>query len=305
MTPDSDTGGLLGRGLGVALATPFLPDHTIDRQALVRLTQHVVRGGADFIVALGSTGEAALLDDGERDEVIATVRAHCGFAKLIVGTGASSTAAAARWTQRAQALGADGALVVVPPYTKPTQAGVVAHFGAIAAAARELPLIAYNVPSRTGTNLLPPTLRELWALPQVIAVKESSGDLVQIARIAAELPAGRTLLAGDDPLLLATVAVGGRGVISVAANVVPAALRALLDAALAGDLPRAQPLQAALLPLFDALVAEPNPIPIKTALALAGIAGPELRLPLLPAGDATRERLQRALHRLEEAPSRA
>lgn len=305
MNPRSDQRGPLGRGLGVALATPFLPDQSVDIQALVRLVQHVVRGGADFVVALGSTGEAALLEDDERDEVIATVHAHCGLATLFVGTGAPSTAAAARWTARAQALGADGALVVVPPYTKPTQAGIAAHFRAIAAAAPGLQLIAYNVPSRTGTNLLPATLRELWRLPEVIAVKESSGDLVQIARIAAELPAGRTLLAGDDALLLPTVAVGGRGVVSVAANVVPGALRALLDHALAGDLHRAQPLQAALLPLFDALSAEPNPIPIKTALALAGIAGPDVRLPLLSAGDATRAALQRALRELEEAVSHA
>jgi 4-hydroxy-tetrahydrodipicolinate synthase len=291
---------VLGEGLGVALATPLTPDLAIDAPALVRLVQHVVRGGTDFVVALGSTGEAAMLDEAERDAVVATVREHSGHAALVVGTGASSTGQAITWTRRAQENGAAAALVVMPPYTKPTQAGIEAHFAAISDAVPELPLIAYNVPSRTGVNLQPATLAHLWQQANVIAVKESSGDLTQIGRIAAELPDGRTLLAGDDALLLPTVAVGGRGVVSVAGNVVPRAMRELLDAARAGDVERAQAHQAALLPLFDALCAEPNPIPIKTALALAGICGPELRLPLLPAGEPTRARLQRALHHVEE-----
>jgi 4-hydroxy-tetrahydrodipicolinate synthase len=292
---------VLGEGLGVALATPLTPDLAIDARALEHLVQHVVLGGTDFVVALGSTGEAAMLDEAERDAVVATVREHCGGAALVVGTGASSTGQAIVWTRRAHANGAAAALVVMPPYTKPTQAGIEAHFRAISDAVPELPLIAYNVPSRTGVNLQPATLALLWQQANVIAIKESSGDLMQIARIAAELPAAKTLLAGDDALLLPTVAVGGRGVVSVAGNVAPRAMRELLDAARAGDVGRAQARQAALLPLFDALNAEPNPIPIKAALALAGLCGPELRLPLLPAGEPTRARLQRALRHIEEA----
>lgn len=288
------------RGLGVALATPFTPEHDLDMQGLVRLLQHVVTGGADFVVALGSTGEAAMLSEAERDHVVASVRAHCGRLPLVVGTGASSTAAAIAWTHRARELGADGALVVVPPYCKPTQAGIVAHFAAIARAVPGMPLIAYNVPSRVGTNLLPATVRELWALPEVVAIKESSGDLQQIARIGAELPAGRTLLAGDDGLLLPTIAVGGSGIVSVAGNVEPGAMRALLASACAGDLVTAQRRNAQLLPLFDALGAEPNPIPIKAALATAGICDHAVRLPLLPATAATRDRLRLALTRLAE-----
>lgn len=288
-------------GLGVALATPFTSDHSIDTQALVRLVQHVVGGGADFLVALGSTGEAALLDEAERDHVVATILAHRGHVPTFVGTGAPSTRQAVGWTRRAKALGAAGALVVVPPYTKPTQAGIVAHFAAIAHAVPGFPLIAYNVPSRVGQNLLPATVRELWALPEVVALKESSGDLQQIARVAADLPKGRTLLAGDDGLLLPTLAVGGHGIVSVAGNVVPAAMRSLLAASLAGDLPTARRLNAQLLPLFEALAAEPNPIPIKAALALAGIADDAVRLPLLPAGAATRERLRSTLAAVAEA----
>ncbi len=291
---------LFGRGFGTALATPFTPAGAIDTQALVRLVRHVVAGGGDFVVALGSTGEAAMLSDDERDHVITTVIAHAGGARVLVGTGASATAQAAAWTARAAELAADGALVVVPPYVKPTQAGIVAHFRAIAERAPELPLVAYNVPSRTGTNLLPATVRELWTLPTVIAIKESSGDLQQIARIGAELPEGRSLLAGDDPLLVPTIAAGGHGIVSVAGNVVPQEMAALLAAARSGDFATAQRLHARLLPLFDALCAEPNPIPIKAALALAGIAEPAMRLPLLPASPATRERLQQALHTLLE-----
>jgi 4-hydroxy-tetrahydrodipicolinate synthase len=220
---------------------------------------------------------------------------------MVVGTGASSTAQAIAWTRRARELGAAAALVVVPPYTKPTQAGIVAHFAAIARAVPALPLIAYNVPSRVGTNLQPATVRELWALPTVVALKESSGDLQQIARIAADLPAGRTLLAGDDALLLPTIAVGGQGLVSVAGNVVPGAMRRLLAQALAGDLPAARASNNRLLPLFEALGAEPNPIPIKSALALAGIGDDAVRLPLLPASAATRERLRTALAALAEA----
>lgn len=291
---------LFGGGLGVALATPFTPEGAVDTQALVRLVRHVVAGGTDFVIALGSTGEAAMLTDEERDQVVTTVIAHAGGARVLVGTGASATAQAAAWTARAAELAADGALVVVPPYVRPTQAGIVAHFRAIAASAPELPLVAYNVPSRAGTNLLPATVRELWALPTVIAIKESSGDLQQIARIAAELPPDRTLLAGDDALLVPTVAAGGRGVVSVAGNVVPQEMHTLLAAALRGDFATAQRLNARMLPLFDALCAEPNPIPIKAALALAGIAEPATRLPLLPATGPTRERLRQALHALLE-----
>jgi 4-hydroxy-tetrahydrodipicolinate synthase len=289
------------RGLGVALATPFAPDGGLDLPGLVRLVRHVAGGRADFVIALGSTGEAAMLTDAERDEVVAAVRDHAGRVPMLVGTGAPSTAQAIAWTRRAAQLGAAGALVVVPPYTKPTQAGIVAHFAAIARAVPALPLVAYNVPPRTGVNLLPATVRELWAIPSVVALKESSGDLQQIARIAAELPPGRTLLAGDDALTLATLAVGGHGVVSVAGNVVPASMRDLVSAALAGDLAAARAANARLQPLFDALGNEPNPIPIKAALAVAGIADHAVRLPLLPATAATRERLRAALAATHEA----
>ncbi|HEX5053754.1 MAG TPA: 4-hydroxy-tetrahydrodipicolinate synthase [Planctomycetota bacterium] len=296
---------LFGNGLGVALATPFTPDHGIDTGAFVRLVHHVTQGGTDFVVALGSTGEAAMLDDAERDHIITTALEHAGEARVFVGTGAQSTAQTVRWTRAARELGAHGALVVVPPYTRPTQAGLLAHYEAVVAAVEDLPIIVYNVPGRTATNLQAATMRALWSLPSIVAVKESSGDLQQIARIASETPDDRTLLAGDDALLLPTIAVGGRGVVSVAGNVVPKQMHELLHAARRGDLARARDLHAALLPLFDALSAEPNPIPVKTALALLGIADAAMRLPLLPAGETTRDRLRKALHAVTEQVSHA
>lgn len=292
------------RELGVALATPFLPDGAIDEPALVRLVHHVAAGGARFVVALGSTGEAAMLTEAERDLVVDTVLAHAGPLAVFVGTGASSTAQTVTWTRRANQLGAHGALVVVPPYTRPTQAGLLAHFRAVAAAAPNLPILLYNVPSRTATNLLPETVAALWSEANIVGIKETSGDLQQIARLAADLPRDKVLLAGDDALALPTIAVGGHGLISVAGNVVPGPMRELITAALQNS-PRARELHAQLLPLFLALGAEPNPIPIKTALALHGICEPGMRLPLLPATPTTCERLRAALHELHQEPSHA
>jgi len=285
-------------GLGVALATPFSSDGKLDASALIRLCEHVVGGGTDFLVALGSTGEAAMLDESERDEIVTIVRQHSSGLPVFVGTGAPATTQAANWTRRAAELGADGALVVVPPYTKPTQHGLVAHFRTISEQTPDLPIIVYNVPGRAATNLCPETLAVLWQLPNIVAIKESSGDLQQIGRIAAELPPGKTLLAGDDAMALPTIAVGGRGLISVAGNVCPSLMRDLVVAACDGSIEQAQARHAALQPLLQALAREPNPIPVKAALAVLGIAEATVRLPLLPAGNETRECLRQAMTEL-------
>lgn len=287
------------RGLGVALATPFTLDGQLDLPTLVRLVQHVVGGGAQFVVALGSTGEAAMLTDAERELVVRTVRQHCAPALLLVGTGASSTVQACAWTTRAAELGADGALVVTPPYVKPSQAGLQTHFRAVAAAAPELGIVLYNVPSRAGCNLQASTVAALWSEPNIVAIKESSGDLAQIGRIAAELPPGKVLLAGDDGLCLPTLAVGGGGLVSVAGNLVPGLVRQLVDQGLAG-MRSAQRLHGRLLPLFEALFLEPNPVPLKAALAVMGFGSGAVRLPLLAAQAATRERLRACLAGLVE-----
>jgi len=282
-------------GMYVALATPFTPDSALDLPGFRRLVRHVVAGGADGLVVLGSTGEAATLLEPERDALIAACLEEAGGATVIAGTGHNATPQAAAWTRRAMELGAHAALVVTPYYNKPTPNGLVAHFRAVAEAAPGLPIVVYNVPGRTGLNLAPETLNRLWAIPQLVAVKESSGNLAQIAEICRTLPAGRTLLSGDDNLALAAMAVGGSGLISVIGNVLPRETKQLVDLALAGRRAEAVALQHALMPLMDALFLESNPIPTKAALALKGICGDAMRLPLEAAGAATRARLAELL----------
>lgn len=282
-------------GLAVALATPFTPSGDVDLPAFRKLVRHVVAGGVDTLVPLGSTGEAATILDDERDALIGACLEESGGRPVVVGTGHNATRQAAAMTRRAQALGAQGALVVTPYYNKPTPDGLVAHFAAVAEAAPGLPLIAYNVPGRTGLNLTPAALLRLWENPQVVAVKESSGNLAQIAEIARQLPKGKLLLSGDDNLALASIAVGATGLVSVLGNVLPRETAILVAAARRGNHAEALRLHQQLLPLMDALFLESNPIPLKAALNLLGLGGDGLRLPLTPASAATRTRLAEAL----------
>lgn len=299
-------------GLGVALATPFTTGTegtakpapgggssrkrpAVDLAAFRSLVERVVSGGADFLVVLGSTGEAATVDETERDALVRTARETAPDVPLVVGTGHNNTEYAVELARAAVASGADGLLVVTPYYNKPQPAGIVAHFRAIAEELPGVPVIAYNVPGRTGCNLTPETLRDLWAIPEVVAVKESSGDLRQIAQICQEVPAGRTVLAGDDDLALPSIAVGATGLISVCGNVAPAQAAALVRAAVDGDLPLARELNTQLAPLMSALFSETNPVPLKAALACLGLATGMVRSPLVPAAPDTWARIQSAL----------
>lgn len=282
-------------GLAVALATPFSADHSVDVPAYRRLVRHCVAGGVDVLVALGSTGEAATLEEAERDVLIAAALEESQGRPVVVGTGSNATRQAAAWTRRAQALGAAGALVVTPYYNKPTGDGLVAHYAAVAEAAPELPLIVYNVPGRTGLNVTPALLARLWENPSLVAVKESSGNLTQIGEIARTLPKGKTLLAGDDGLALASIAVGASGLVSVLGNALPAETKQLVQAALAGRRGEAVALHQRLLPLMDALFLESNPIPLKALLSTLGLGGDEVRLPLVAASAATRAQLAATL----------
>ncbi|GLH67626.1 4-hydroxy-tetrahydrodipicolinate synthase [Geothrix edaphica] len=282
-------------GLAVALATPFTPSGEVDLPAFRKLARHVVAGGADFLVPLGSTGEAATIVDAERDAIISACLEEAGGRPVVVGTGHNATRQAAAMTKRAQALGAQGALVVTPYYNKPTPDGLVAHYAAVAEAAPGLPIVAYNVPGRTGLNVTPPVLARLWENPQVVAVKESSGNLAQIAEIVRLLPRGKVLLSGDDNLAVASIAVGASGLISVLGNALPRETAAMVAAARRGDRAGALRLHQQLLPLMDALFLESNPIPLKAALRMLGLCGEGLRLPLVPAVAATRTRLAEAL----------
>ncbi len=282
-------------GLAVALATPLTADDRVDLEGFRRLVRHVVGGGADVLVPLGSTGEAATIREAERDAVIEACLEEAGGKTVVVGTGHNATAQAAALTRRAAGLGAHGALVVTPYYNKPTTDGLVAHYAAVADAAPDLPIIVYNVPGRTGLNLLPAALARLWENPLVVAVKESSGSLAQIAEVARTLPEGKQLLSGDDNLALPSIAVGAVGLVSVMGNLLPAETKELVDSARAGDLDRARALHHRLLPVMDALFVESNPIPLKAGLALLGLAGDSVRLPLAPASGTTRDRLRGAL----------
>lgn len=282
-------------GLAVALATPFTSAGDLDMKAFRALVRHVAGGGADVLVVLGSTGEAATISEHERDPLITATLEEAGGRKVVAGTGHNSTRQTVAWTKRAQELGAHGALIVTPFYNKPTPQGLVAHFRAAAEAAPGLPFIVYNVPGRTGLNLTPAALQLLWENEQVVAVKESSGNVAQIGEIARTLPAGKTLLSGDDNLALASLAVGAEGLVSVLGNMVPKETKQLVEAARAGRRDEAIQLNNRLLPLIDALFLESNPIPLKAGLQMMGLGGDFVRLPLVPASEATRARLKDAL----------
>jgi 4-hydroxy-tetrahydrodipicolinate synthase len=282
-------------GLAVALATPFTAAGEVDLPAFRKLVRHVVGGGVNTLVPLGTTGEASTLLEEERDAIIEACLEESSGRPVVVGTGHNATRQAVAMTRRAQQLGAAGALVVTPYYNKPTPDGLVAHYAAIAEAAPGLPLIAYNVPGRTGLNVTPAMLARLWENPQVVAVKESSGSLAQIAEVARLLPRGKTLLSGDDNLALAAIAVGATGLVSVLGNVLPRETATMISAALQGNGAEALRLHQQLLPLMDALFVESNPIPLKAALKLLGLGEDIVRLPLVSASAATRTRVAEAL----------
>lgn len=263
----------------VALVTPF-KDGKVDIEKLEDLVEFHVEAGTSGLVPCGTTGESATLSHEEHELVIATVvhRAD-GRIPVVAGTGSNSTREAIRLTRYAKEAGADGALLITPYYNKPTQRGLVAHFEAVARET-DLPLILYNVPGRTGVNMLPPAVIECARLPNVVGIKEASGNVDQAVEILRGCDI--TVLSGDDSLTLPLMAVGAEGVISVAANVVPKLMVDLVDLAAGGDFVGARELHMKLFPLFKVLFVETNPIPVKTAVALMGRIGPELRLPLTP-----------------------
>ena len=282
-------------GLSVALATPFTPDYKLDIPAYRRLVRHAVAGGVDVLMTLPTTGEAPVITDAERDELILATLDEAAGRKVVVGSGCNETRQAVLYAKRAQELGVDGVLIVTPYYNKPTPKGLVAHYEAVAAATPDMPIIAYNVPGRTGINITPAIMAMLWENEQVVALKESSGNLAQIGELARTLPKGKELLIGDDFAALPAIALGFVGLVSVAANLIPGPLKGLVDAALRGDMEEARKLHFQLLPLMDACFLESNPIPVKAGLSILGIAGDTLRLPLLPAEESTRVKLKEAL----------
>ncbi len=264
-----------------ALATPFTAAGDIDYQAWQRLLEMQIAGGTQAVVVAGSTGEAAALDDVEFDRLLsATVEVIAGRIPVLAGTGMQSTAKTIAQTRRARDCGASGALIVTPPYVRPTQAGLLVHYIALAEQGG-LPIVLYNVPGRTGCDLLPETVAQLRTHPEIIGIKEAVGD---IGRIRALLPMrgeGFSVLSGDDPSAGQAMLAGADGLVSVASNVIPAAIRRLCDHARGGNATAVAALQDRLNPLLAFLGVEPNPIPVKALLTRMGM-GSGLRLPLLP-----------------------
>jgi 4-hydroxy-tetrahydrodipicolinate synthase len=267
-------------GVTVALITPFKGGE-VDYQALGKLVAWHVEQGTDCLAPVGTTGESPTLDHEEHERVIGTVvERAAGRIKVMPGTGSNSTREAIRLTRFARRAGADGALLVGPYYNKPTQEGYYRHFAAVAEAV-DLPLVLYNIPGRTGSNILPETIARLAALPTVVGIKEATGSLDQASQIA-DL-CNLTILSGDDSLTLPLMSIGGRGVVSVAGNIVPRDLKALVAAFDAGRVAEARQHHRKLFPLCrDLLGTATNPIPIKTAMKLLGRDTGELRLPLCP-----------------------
>jgi 4-hydroxy-tetrahydrodipicolinate synthase len=274
--------------------TPMRADGSVDHDALTALVERQIAAGVSALVPCGTTGETPTLTHDEQIEVVrTTIQAAAGRVPIIAGAGANSTAKACELVAEMTALGAAATLQVSPYYNKPTQGGLVAHFTA-AADASDRPIVLYNIPGRTSVRMELATILELAQHPRVAAIKEATGDAVLAAEIKAGAP-DLALLAGDDAMTLPLAAVGGQGVISVSSNLVPAEMVELVRCANAGDFAGALGIHQRLLPLWRALFAETNPIPIKAAMAAAGHCTDHVRLPLMTASESTREKLNAAL----------
>jgi len=280
----------------VAMVTPMRSDTLeVDWQALAELVDWHVEQGSAAIVAVGTTGESATLTVAEHARVIGeVVKQAAGRIPVIAGTGANATAEAIELTEAAAAAGADAALLVTPYYNKPTQAGLIAHYTAIARAVA-LPQILYNVPGRTACDMLPETVVELSAVDNIVGVKEATGDLQRAAQLISACPADFAIYSGDDATARELMLAGGHGDISVTANVAPALMAAMCTAALAGDHERALQLDQQLAPLHRDLFLEANPIPVKWAVARLGRCQPALRLPMTPLSTQFHADVERAM----------
>jgi 4-hydroxy-tetrahydrodipicolinate synthase len=281
-------------GAIVAIVTPFKKGK-VDEEALRKLIEEQIAAGTDGIAPCGTTGESATLSHEEHDRVIEiTIDAVRKRVPVIAGTGSNSTAEALRLTRHAWEAGADAALLVCPYYNRPTQEGLYLHYRTIAEEV-PIPIIIYNIQSRTGVNLLPETLARLAKIPNIVGVKEASGSLKQMSDVICLCGPDFAVLSGDDIFTLALLAIGGKGVISVISNVAPGDMAAMVDAFAAGDLQKARTLHYRMSPLIDALFIETNPIPAKAALAMMGKIDYELRLPLCRMSPKNEETLKKAM----------
>ena len=289
------------RGCATALVTPFKADGSVDEQSLMALIGHQVVSGMQLLVPCGTTGESVTMTEEERRRVIRlTVEGPGDRAKVIAGTGSNSTAATIENSRSAQELGADAALVVAPYYNKPTQEGLYAHFRAVAEAVNPFPVIIYNVPGRTSSNITAETtLRLAREVENIVGIKEASGDLTQIMAILRERPENFRVLSGDDALTFVMIALGADGLISVASNEAPELMSRMVNLALNNEWEEARALHYRLLPLMEANFIESSPGPVKAGLALMSRIEENLRLPLVPVQEKTRARMREVLSELD------
>lgn len=285
------------KGTFTALVTP-LRQHALDESAFKCLIQRQVKAGIDGVVPVGTTGESPTLTVEEHIRVVEwAVRFAAGRLKVIAGTGANSTDEAIHLTQAAERVGADASLQVAPYYNKPTPEGMYQHFRTIAERTR-LPLILYSIPGRCGVEIAVETVKRLAAdCPTVVGIKEAGGNADRVSQLRQAVPSRFSILSGDDSLTLPFMAVGAQGVISVASNIIPRQVVAMVRAFAAGQAPRAARLHQAYYPVFKDLFLETNPIPVKAALAMMGLIAEEYRLPLVPMGAKTRESLEATLRK--------
>ncbi len=282
-----------------AMITPFNPDGTVNYAVTEKLAAHLTAHGTDTLVVCGTTGESPTLSWDEEFELFRVVKsAIAGNAKVMAGTGSNSTAEAIAATQKAAKMGLDGSLQVVPYYNKPPQLGLYHHFRAIAESAADLPIMLYNVPGRTSQNLLPETIAKLAEIPNVVAVKEASGNLDQVSQIRQLTPAEFAIYSGDDSLTLPILAIGGKGVVSVASHLVGSQLQQMIQAFESGQVQAATQIHLKLFSLFKALFITTNPIPVKEALKLQGWDVGSFRLPLCDPGEEVRAMLKTVMAEL-------
>jgi len=288
------------RGCATALVTPFKADGSIDEDRLRALVDRQIIGGVRLLVPCGTTGESATMTEAEDQRVIAiTVEVARGRARVIAGTGSNSTAAAIEYSRHARELGADAMLQVAPWYNKPTQEGLYAHFRAIAEAIPETPIMLYNVPGRTSSNIAPPTvLRLARDCENIVAIKEASGSLTQIMEILRERPANFCVLSGDDAVTLPLIALGAEGIVSVASNEIPDLMSRMTELALDGNWTEARALHYRLLPLMEINFIESSPGPVKAAMAMMGLLEENFRLPLVPIQEESRTRIRQVITEL-------
>jgi 4-hydroxy-tetrahydrodipicolinate synthase len=269
-------------GCGTAMVTPFRKDFSLDEATLRVLVRRQIQAGISFLVPCGTTGESPTLSQEEHLRVVAiTLEEAKGKVPVLAGAGGYDTRHVIEMAREAERMGADGILSVTPYYNKPTQEGLYHHFKAIASAV-SLPIILYNVPPRTNVNIDPPTLRRLAEIENIIGVKEASGNISQITQVIQQVPQEFLVLSGDDALTLPIAAMGGRGIISVASNEIPAEMTRLAQLCLAGKFEEARTMQRKWLPLLEVNFIETNPTPVKAAMAEMGLLEPVFRLPLVP-----------------------